>query len=181
MEELRNYLAREILKDGTIVAIRAVRPDDGPKIRKAFKSLSPDTVYSRFFGHKRDVSDAELSHITGVDFDHDVALLVTTGCGEDEMVIGGASYFTIDPTRPGGSADLAFTVEEEYQGLGIASDLLRRLIEIARQKGLARLEADVLADNQPMLAVFHCSGVPVTLRREDEIIHVTLALHGAEK
>ncbi|VFU11114.1 GNAT family N-acetyltransferase [Methylocella tundrae] len=180
MEQLRNYLAERTLKDGTIVAVRAVRPDDGPKIHKAFKGLSPDTVYSRFFGHKSDVSDAELSHITGVDFDRDVALLVTTGKGEDEMVIGGASYFAIDPAHPLNSADLAFTVEEEYQGLGLASDLLRRLIEIARQKGVARLEADVLADNQPMLAVFRHADAPVRLRREDDIIHVTLALDAAK-
>ena len=179
MQDLRNYAEKETLKDGTIVTVRAVRPDDGDKIHKAFKSLDRATVYSRFFGYKADVTEAELAHITGVDFERDVALLVTIGSGEDEMVIGGVSYFAVDSDVPGGSAELAFTVEEEYQGQGIASSLMRRLAEIARQKGLGQLEAEVLTANLPMLNVFHDSGLPMTLRQDDDIVHVTLSLRPA--
>lgn len=179
MQDLRNYAEKETLKDGTIVTVRAVRPDDGDKIHKAFKSLDRATVYSRFFGYKADVTEAELAHITGVDFERDVALLVTIGSGEDEMVIGGVSYFAVNSDVPGGSAELAFTVEEEYQGQGIASSLMRRLAEIARQKGLGQLEAEVLTANLPMLNVFHDSGLPMTLRQDDDIVHVTLSLRPA--
>ncbi len=108
-----------------------------------------------------------------------MALLVTIGSGEDEMVIGGVSYFAVDLDVPGGSAELAFTVEEEYQGQGIASSLMRRLAEIARQKGLGQLEAEVLTANLPMLNVFHDSGLPMTLRQDDDIVHVTLSLRPA--
>jgi RimJ/RimL family protein N-acetyltransferase len=176
MQDLRTYAEKETLKDGTVVTVRAVRPDDGYKIRTAFKSLDRATLYSRFFGFKADVTEAELAHITGVDFERDVALLVTIGSGEDEMVIGGVSYFTVDSDVPGGSAELAFTVEEEYQGQGIASSLLRRLAEIARQKGVGQFEAEVLTSNCAMLNVFHHSGLPMTLRQDEDIVHVTLSL-----
>ena len=176
MQDLRNYAEKQTLKDGTVVTVRAVRPDDGEKIDKAFKTLSAATVYSRFFGHKEVVTEAELARLTGVDFERDVELLVTIGFGADELVIAEASYFAVDSDVPGGSAELAFTVEQEYQGQGIASGLMRRLIEIARQKGLGQFVADVLTANLPMLNVFRHSGLPMALRQEEDVVHVTLSL-----
>ena len=176
MTDVRHYEVRETLKDGTAVTVRAVRPDDGNRIHTAFRGLDRETVYTRFFGYKNDVTEAELAKITGVDFDRDVALLVTIGDGPEEIVIGGASYFDLDAEPPVRSAELAFTVEEDYQGLGIASSLMRHLVAIARQKGLSQLEADVLARNPPMLAVFQRSGLPLSLRHDEDAVHVTLSL-----
>ena len=181
MQDLCNYAEKETLKDGTVVTVRAVRPDDGDKIHKAFKSLDRATVYSRFFGYKADVTEAELAHFTGVDFERDMVLLVTVGSGNEETVIGGASCFAVDSDVPGGSAELAFMIEEDYQGQGIASSLLRRLGEIARQKGLGQFEAEVLMSNLPMLNVFHHSGLPTTIRQDENVVHVTLSLRPAEE
>src|SRR5580692_13172823 len=127
------YVFAETLRDGTAVTLRAAGADDGPKIRRAFLNLEPDTVYTRFFGYKADVSDAELGRITGADFERVVALLVTIGPGEDEVVIGGASYFVSDTvTAAERSAELAFTVEEDFQSRGIGSLLMSHIIAIAR-------------------------------------------------
>src|SRR5208337_918037 len=173
---LRNHACVEVLKDGTAVTLRAVRRDDGPKIREAFRNLDSKTVYTRFFGYKADVSDTELKRITEVDFERDVALLVTIQSGAKEIVIGGASYFAIDVGDPPRSAELAFTVEEDYQGRGMGGMLMRHLAGIAREKGILTLEADVLANNQGMLGVFRASGLPIKLRQEADVIHVTLSL-----
>ncbi len=170
------YVFKETLRNGTPVTLRAARADDGPRIRRAFKRLDRDTVYTRFFGYKADVSDAELERITGADFDRDVALLVTTGSGDDEVVIGGASYFTVEAGPSARSAEIAFTVEEDYQGLGVASLLMRHIIRIARENNLTHLVADVLVHNLPMLAVFKRSGLPMTIRRQGDVVHVTLLL-----
>src|SRR5271156_951866 len=86
-----SYVFAETLRDGTAVTVRAAGANDGPKIRRAFLNLERDTVYTRFFGYKADVSDAKLGRITGADFERAVALLVTIGSGEDEVVIGGAT------------------------------------------------------------------------------------------
>jgi RimJ/RimL family protein N-acetyltransferase len=176
MVDPKHYAVEETLKDGTAVTIRAARPGDGSKIRQAFRNLAAETIYTRFFGYKTEVTDAELARITGVDFDRNVVLLVTIGSDETETVIGGASYFATDAAAPDRSAELAFTIEEDYQGLGIASSLLRHLVRIARSNGLHRLEADVLARNLPMLSVFRRSGLPMTLRHEHDVVHVTLSL-----
>jgi RimJ/RimL family protein N-acetyltransferase len=171
------YSFAEMLKDGTAVTVRAARGDDGPKIRRAFHNLERHTVYTRFFSYKADVSDVDLARITGADFEGTVALLVTFGSGEDEVVIGGASYVVIDSvTAAERSAEVAFTVEEDYQGRGIGSLLMRHIIAIARAKGLDRLEADILSHNLPMLHVFRRCGCPLAVRRDGEVIHAILSL-----
>ena len=171
-----SYVLKEVLKDGTPVTLRAARADDGPKIRQAFKNLRPETVYTRFFGYKADVNEAELKRITDADFTRDVALLVTIGSEDEQVVIGGASYFSITAAPEARSAEVAFTVEEDYQGLGVASLLLKHIVQIARERNVKDLEADVLARNLPMLAVFRRSGLPMALRHEGNIVHVTLSL-----
>ena len=104
-------------------------------------------------------------------------MLVTIGAGADEVVIGGASYFVSDSVAAAGrSAELAFTVEEDFQSRGIGSLLMRHIIAIARVKGLDRLVADVLPRNRPMLNVFRRCGLPMAVRHEGDVIHVILSL-----
>ena len=90
------------------------------------------------------------------------------------IVIGGASYFVVDAGPGVRSAELAFTVEEDYQGLGVGNFLMRHLTGIARENGFTRLEADVLTRNLPMLMVFRRSGLPVTIRQEGDVVHAVL-------
>ncbi len=75
---------------------------------------------------------------------------------------------------------MAFVVEEDYQGQGIASRLLRHLADIARERGIATFEADVLAENKSMLAVFSRSGLPMRKRLDGGTVHVTLSLRDGE-
>ena len=72
--------------------------------------------------------------------------------------------------------ELAFTTDSNYRGGGIATFILRHLVRIAREAGVSRFEADVLAETQPMLAVFRHSGLPMQLRRDGGVLHVTLSL-----
>lgn len=175
MLDLRNFATTEQLKDGTSVTVRAVRPDDKGRIFAAFRELEAETIYTRYFQYKSELTHEELQRATEVDFENAVALVVTIGQGERETIIGGARYVVYEAgtTR---SAEIAFTIEEDYQGLGIASSLLRHLIRIARDQGLARLEAEVLSGNKAMLAVFSRCGLPMKMERFDAVVHVTLTL-----
>jgi len=162
------------LDDGTPVTLRAVHRDDGPRIRRAFHTLGSETIHARFFEYRAEVTEAELAHITGVDFKRDAALLITTGAGADEIVIGGVSYFAIDEADPPKRAELAFTIVDGYQGHGMGAMLMHHIIEIARANGIEVLEADMFADNIPMLHVFQHAGLPLSLRREEDTIHARL-------
>jgi RimJ/RimL family protein N-acetyltransferase len=170
----QNSCSTHVLRNGTEIVIRAVRPDDKERFRAAFRKLGSASIYTRFFGYKNELSEAELEQATNVDFDRVVALVATTGLAEQETIIAGARYATYEP--PLKSAEVAFTVEEEYQGLGIATALLNQLVRIARAKGLSRFEAEVLPSNRPMLAVFARSGLSVRRQSTPEAVHVTLLL-----
>ena len=152
------------------------RRDDGPKIRRAFRELGAETRYNRFLGYKAEVSEAELARIANVDHVHDCAFLVTVGDADSEFVIGGASFFALDDATPPESAEVAFTIEEDFQGQGLASELMRRLIQSGRTVGVRRFEAEVLATNQGMLSVFRRSGLAVSMRQEEGVVHVALEL-----
>ena len=155
------------------ISLRAVRPDDKQRIVKAFKGLQPDSVYLRFFTHRKELEDEELRLITECDGANHVVLVATTGSGEHEAIVGMGSY-----VRSGAGAEVAFAVEEDFQRRGIARRLLQRLARIARAHGIERFEADVLAENRPMLEVFRRSGLPMRTTREHGVVHATLRLQG---
>lgn len=176
MTTAREFRAEESLRNGTPAVFRAVRPDDHERIAQAFANLERESVYTRFFSYKQELSAAELGQIDRMDFVRDVMLVVTVSAEGREEVIAGASYHAREETDGTLTAEVAFTVEEDYQGNGIASRLLGHLTTLARANGIARFEADVLPGNQPMLSVFRKSGLPVTERRDGGVIHLTMAL-----
>jgi GNAT superfamily N-acetyltransferase len=177
MLDPRTYRVSETLRNGLEVTVRAVRPDDRARIVAAFEKLDPESIYTRFFSYKDELTDADLKRATEVDFDLRVVLLVTIGTGESEVVIGAASYTAYAPTDGGGfRAEVAFIVEEDYHGLGIASRLLHHLAVIARQRGIDRFEAEMLPENRAMLSVFERSGLLTGSRTEDGVIRATMRL-----
>ncbi len=176
MIDVRSYSVEEILKDGTRVRIRGVRADDKKRISEAFRNLENESIYKRFFQYKKALSDEELKAATEVDFENEVALMVTIGEKEAETIIGAARYVAFDAASAQRSAEVAFVVEEDYQGLGIASMTLRHLAGIAKDRGVTQLHAEVLQENKGMLAVFERSGFPMKQEYAEGIVHVTLSL-----
>jgi RimJ/RimL family protein N-acetyltransferase len=181
--DLRNYAVSDTLRDGTVILIRAVRPDDRERLLAAFHKLDPESVYTRFFEYKDEPTEGDLKRVTEADFDKRVALVVTKGTGSDEIVIGGGSYASYRRPDGGQSAEVAFTIEEDYHGFGLAGRLLRQLAGIARERGVDRFEAEVLPQNRAMLAVFARSGLPMQERKDEGVVRVTLDLStvGAER
>jgi RimJ/RimL family protein N-acetyltransferase len=175
MIDLKDFEEAETLKNGVTVTIRAIRPADKDGIADAFSRLDRESVYTRFFQAKESLSDQELKAATEVDFQNVVALVVTIESGGKETLIGGGRYvaFTLSGER---GAEIAFLVEEDYHGLGIAGRILKHLARIAREKGVIQFEAEVLPQNKAMLAVFSRSGLPMKLIRTEGVIHVTLSL-----
>lgn len=176
MIDARNYAVRETLKNGLQVTVRAIRPDDRDALLAAFKALDKRTIHLRFFGPKKELSDRELTAATVVDFVRTVALVTCVQDGPTEKIVGAGRYVAFGSAEPPDRAEVAFTVEEDYQGLGISSITLRHLAEIARQMGIAQFHAEVLPENTGMLAVFNRSGFPVRQKISEGVTHVTLSL-----
>jgi RimJ/RimL family protein N-acetyltransferase len=172
----RDYIVHDTLRDGSAVTIRAVRPEDRALLVAAFANLEQDSIYTRFFAFKQELSERDLAALDTMDFVSDVMVVATRTIDDVEVVIGSARYVELGASDGPRSAEVAFTVEEDYRGQGLARRLLASLVAIARSSGIARFEADVLPSNKAMLAVFERSGLGARRRREHDILHVTLEL-----
>lgn len=172
MIDARHFEVRETLRNGSEISVRALRPDDGERMAEAFGKLDPESIYTRFFGPKMAVTEADLRRIREIDFESHVALIATVIQDGHEVVIASSSYSRLGAD----AAEVAFIVEEDYQGLGIARRLLGHLGRIAVDRGLTRFEAEVLPQNRSMLRVFTACGWPIRTRTADGTVHVTLAL-----
>jgi GNAT superfamily N-acetyltransferase len=157
------------------ISIRAARPDDKERIVKAFRALDPESIRRRFFFARREPSGEELRRLTESDGTTEV-VLVATVAGVDQEIIVGLGHSVRNGASAEIASEIAFMVEEDYQGRGIASALLRQLTDIARRSGVLRFEADVLRDNAPMLKVFRRSGLPRKESTSDGIVHLRLTL-----
>ena len=176
VDDIKKYRVSEQLRDQRLITVRAIRPDDKGLLLEAFKELDEESIYTRFFGPKKDLTEKELAWATEVDFIQTVALIVCIQEGDRERIIGGGRYLAPAGSDLPTSSEIAFLVEEDYHGLGIASMVLKHLVLIGRGQGVSRFEAEVLPQNKAMLKVFHRTGLPVTTVPSGDSIHVTILL-----
>jgi RimJ/RimL family protein N-acetyltransferase len=162
----------EQLRNGRQIEIRALKPGDRQALLAAADRTSDRSLYRRFFGVRREFTEEEVASFVNIDFVGEVALIAVAHEREREAIAGGGRYIVVRP----GTAELAFTVVDDYQRQGIASALLRHLVTLARAAGLHELIAEVLSDNVAMLQVFERSGLELKRQREDGVVHLTLRL-----
>jgi len=170
MSEPSKYSAVELLSGGHRIEIRALRSTDRANLLAAIHQSSSQSIYRRFFSPKRGFTEKEIAYFLDVDFTNHVALVATQEEDGQQVVVGGARYIV---TRSG-SAELAFFVVDQYQGLGIGAALMCHLVAIAHATRIEELHAEVLADNLAMLGVFKKSGLPIRTVREGRVVHVVL-------
>jgi RimJ/RimL family protein N-acetyltransferase len=167
------YSKIETLRDGTRLEIRAQRREDRADLLEAFDRLSAQSRYTRFFAPKSGLSEAEIAQFMKVDFVDHVALMAVAQVEGGPRIVGAGRYIVSQP----GAAEIAFAVDDSYQGRGVASAVIRSLAAIARAAGIDSFHAEVLAENAPMLRVFEKSGLAMSKKREQGIVHATLRLH----
>jgi RimJ/RimL family protein N-acetyltransferase len=172
MPDAAEYSAAEMLRNGLRIEVRALKPSDRPDLLAAANRTSPQSLYRRFFGTRRGFTEKEIASFLNIDFLGHVALVAVVEEGGQPVIVGGGRYVVVEP----GKAEVAFTVVDQYQGQGIGAVLLRHVTTIARTAGLEELTAEVLPDNSAMLRVFETSGLPLDVKREPGVVHVTLQL-----
>jgi GNAT superfamily N-acetyltransferase len=173
---LRTYRATSTLRDGSPIIVRAIRPEDKAVLSSGIRRLSEASVYHRFLGSKKQLSESELRYLTELDFVRHVGLLGVIERGGAEVPVGVGRFIRLDHDAPPFRAEVAFTVLDAWQGQGVATALLDHLARIARSLGIARFEADVLADNTQMMEVFEHSGLPISSSVRERVRRVVMRL-----
>lgn len=149
---LEKYKSTLKLKDGRVVEFRPLLPSDEFSYRNFYYSLKKETIYYRFFHKKRLFShDMLQKHWAVIDYRKNISIigLVREKGRKEFMAIG--SYAQSDSED---TAEVAFVVREDFQGMGITTYLLGVLENIAKENGYKRFYATVLADNTAMLHIF---------------------------
>jgi acetyltransferase len=136
------------LADGTAITVRPIRADDAPLEADLVRRLSDESRYKRFMGSMRELPASKLRYLTEVDNVHHVALVAAVEREGHEVLLGAARYVV----EPGDTTcEFAVAVDDAWQGSGVAGVLMHALMDIARSRGLARMDGIVLATNRRML------------------------------
>jgi RimJ/RimL family protein N-acetyltransferase len=170
----RSYSQTFCLRNGSTITLRAIRSDDAGRLRRAFAGLEARSIYTRFFSAKASLTDAELRAATEIDFARSVALVAVLDDDQETIIAGGRYVRLRGPADV--QAEVAFTVEEDYQGLGIAGLILRELAALAHPAGITTFVAEVLPTNSAMMHVFRRSEFPLKSQLEEGVIHIELDL-----
>jgi acetyltransferase len=142
-------------------SVRQLLPTDMETQRAFFRSLSREARFWRFMGPKDELSEALLKYLSSADGENHVALIAETMVGGCRVMIAEARY-VIDAADPS-VAEFALAVADDWQGRGLATDLLCRLERHAAAAGLRRMIADTLNGNSAMIALAKKAGYTVAL------------------
>jgi RimJ/RimL family protein N-acetyltransferase len=156
MQEAAAYpceLVRTVtLRDGFSARIRPIRPDDEPRLVALYERLSQHTAYQRFFTVRRRLPPDWYHFFANVDYVRRLALVAEHDTPTGVELIGVGRY---EPSEEPDTAEVAFVVEDDWQGRGLGGILLDAVLEAAEARGIHRFRADVLADNHRMLRLLN--------------------------
>lgn len=155
--------------DGRRVVVRPVLPQDAPLTAAFFGNLTAAARYDRFMSPMRELPPGLLERLTQVDYAEHMALVAEVFEGEGELVVAEARY-----VRPAGSSDAEFAVSvaDQWQGKGLATLLLTKLVCRARSVGIRRIVGETLATNERMQHLARKAGF--SLRRSQDVRGVLL-------
>jgi acetyl coenzyme A synthetase (ADP forming)-like protein len=155
-----------VLRDGSTVRLRPVRPEDEAALREFFAGLDARSRAFRFFSGAVDVERVAMS-LADVDYAERYGLVAVRG---EDRVIGHGLYVG----GPDECAEVAFAIAAELQGKGLGTILLAHLAEVASENGYATFVADVLPQNHRMIEMFRESGLPTQVRSEPGVLRVEM-------
>lgn len=165
-----HYESDILLRDGSTLHLRPIKPNDLQALMEFHDRLSPRSVYFRYFSPLPALGEDRAKALVNVDYDNTFALI-----GElAGRLVGVARYYRDEKTH--NHAEVAFLIEDALQGRGIATRMLDRLAEIARDKNISTFEAYVLGDNRKMMDVFMHTGFAVERRLDGGVFQVTFPI-----
>jgi acetyltransferase len=166
------------MRDGTQVAIRSIRPEDEPLMIAFHEGLSGRSVYMRYFeslSFKARTAHERLSRICFADPQQEAVLVAVhtdqnTG-GERILAVGRLSIF-----GDGKTAEIAAVVTDDYQGRGLGTELLKRLLQVALNQGIHRISAEMLRDNTVMQSILKRLGFRLYQLKDPRSVRAALDL-----
>jgi acyl-CoA synthetase (NDP forming)/RimJ/RimL family protein N-acetyltransferase len=170
-----HWEADVVASDGRTVHLRPIVPADADALLAFHSRLSERTRYLRYFGPYPRIPDRDLHRFTHVDHHSRAALVAVLG----DDIIGVGRYEGLGPEST--SAEVAFVIEDAHQGRGLGTILLEHLAAAARERGLRRFTAEVLAENRAMVRIFLDAGYQVSREFDSGVLHLEFDIDPTEQ
>lgn len=173
-----HYISKTTLKDGTNVTIRPIRPEDEPLMVSFHESLSQRSVYQRYgqdFELSSRIHHDGLTRICFVDYDRRVVLVADTKdprAGTHRIICVG----NLTKIRGTNDASAAVLVSDPYQQRGLGTEMLTRMLAVARNEGIDRIVASIMRDNEHMIKICEKLGFVVKEQNGDKYINIEMVL-----
>jgi acetyltransferase len=167
------YESDLLLRDGTPVLLRPIKPEDESLVYRLLQSCSEQTIYFRYFHRIRKFTRELLIRFTQNDYDREIAL-IAVGQPPGPPVMLGVVRLVMTPNREEG--EFAILVGDPWQGKGLGATLMELIIGVAKDCGVHYLYGDVLLENEPMLAMMNRLGFSFRKNYEEGTFRVEMRL-----
>ncbi len=171
------YYWSYVTPDGREVKFRPLKPTDEERLRRLFYNLREEDIYYRFMAAVKTLPHSKAQPLVILDYEEKFAIAGYTEDGPEEEFVAVARWLLDRPTN---MAEVAFTVHPDWQGQGLGSYMLRKLSEVAREKGISGFTAEALAVNRKMLNVFHRSGFNIHSHLDDGVYFLSFRFEEKE-
>lgn len=162
---------------GIRLLIRPIQPEDAELFIELFKTLSPTSVYYRFFRHMKELTPEMLAMLTQVDYDRHMALVAIDESAPTERMLGAARIIA-DPDLS--ETEFSIMVSDAWQGKGVGAQLLLNLLKVAKQQGVEKVWGTVLRENTQMLQLGKRFGFAVKYNSEEGTYDLSIDLSRVE-
>ncbi len=169
------YIENWTMKNGTEAVIRPIRPEDEPLMAKFHETISERSVMLRYFypmALSQRIEHERLSRISFIDYDREMALVaeIQGRHGTNEIIAAGR----LIKLYGGTDAEFTVLVSDAYQGYGLGTEILRRLVEIGKQEGVTRIYGNIVGANSNMLRVTEQLGFKAVGQNQEGVVRVEL-------
>jgi len=174
----RDFSRDVLLRDGLMLRLRSAHTSDRQALIDMFSRCSTQTIRYRFLHLVKALPSELLDQITAESDLGTVALVVAQGAPPAERILAVGLYSVLKETP--NVAEVSFLVEDAMQRRGIGTILLDTMAELARNSGISRFSADVMADNRTMLSVFRKAGYGVSATTHYGVTHLEFPIERSE-
>lgn len=169
---------QHMFKNNLAVKFRAIKPSDEDQMRRLFYRFSDKAIYYRYFSPIKTMPHEKMQAYVNVDYQTALSIVGLIGETGQQTIIAEARFVKHE-NQP--FVDIAFVVDEDYQGYGIASYLYLMLARLAKERGFLKMTADVLPSNMAMLSVLKKGNFPVQANMQNGIYELTIDLQAGNR
>jgi acyl-CoA hydrolase/GNAT superfamily N-acetyltransferase len=153
--------------NGIPIMFRPAKPIDERGIQEHYYTMNRGDIVSRFFHEKKSFVHDQIDTTFEIDYINDLTIVATIGEIGFEKIIAVGEYFRNSIIN---MAEIAFSVSREYQHMGIAKILQRKLAKAAMDNGIKGLVAYTSPENRGMKKLFHNLPYKIRQEKDDDMI-----------